>query len=167
MSVNNANTSNSPETSKWDLVITRTFDAPREMVFKAWTDPRQVQQWWGPHGFTNPRCEVDARPGGAIWIDMRAPDGMVHPMKGVFEELREPERLVFLSSALDANGNSMFEIRTTVTFSERRGKTELTLQAQVIQATPVAPQYLKGMEMGWSQSLDRLRNHVESTPKHT
>jgi|SRR5579862_1613266 len=165
MSANNARISGTPETSKWDLVITRTFDAPRELVFKAWTDPRQVQQWWGPNGFTNPRCEVDARPGGEIRIDMRAPDGMVYPMKAVFEELREPERIVFMSSALDADGNSMFDIRNTVTFSERRGKTELTLLAQVIQATSVAPQYLKGMEMGWNQSLDRLHNHVESTSK--
>ncbi len=57
-----------------DLVLTRVFDAPRERVWKAWTDPRQVAQWWGPAGFTNPRCEVDVRPGGVLRIDMRGPD---------------------------------------------------------------------------------------------
>jgi uncharacterized protein YndB with AHSA1/START domain len=161
MSANNARIS-AAGNSQWDLELTRTFDAPRELVFQAWTDPKQVQQWWGPHGFTNPRCEVDARPGGTIHIDMRAPNGIVYPMKAVFEEIDEPERLVFLSSALDEKGNSMFDIRNTVTFIERLGKTELTLRARVIHATAVAPQYLKGMEVGWNQSLDRLGKHLES-----
>jgi uncharacterized protein YndB with AHSA1/START domain len=156
MSAKNASIDPVMESSPWDLVMTRTFDAPRELVFKAWTDPKQVQQWWGPHGFTNPRCEVEARRGGAIHIDMRGPDGVVYPMKAVFEEVTEPERLVFVTSALDNTGNSMFDVRNTVTFVDRRGKTELTLQAQLIRATTVAPQYLKGMEGGWSQSLERL-----------
>jgi len=162
MSANNARTDAATASSQWDLVMTRTFDAPRELVFRAWTDPKQVQKWWGPHGFTNPRCEVDARRGGAIHIDMRAPDGVVYPMKAVFEEVTAPERLVFVTSALDAKGNSMFDVRNTVTLVDRRGKTELTLQAQVIQATAVAPQYLKGMEVGWSQSLERLEAHLRS-----
>ena len=163
MSANNARIEAVPESSPWDLVMTRTFDAPRELVFKAWTDPKQVQQWWGPHGFTNPRCEVDARRGGAIRIDMRGPNGVVYPMKAVFEEVTEPERLVFVTSALDDKGNSMFDVRNTVIFVDRRGKTELTLQARVVRATAVAPQYLKGMEVGWSQSLERLQAHVRST----
>lgn len=156
----NARSNRIPEPSEWDLVLTRTFDAPPELVFKVWTDPAHVGQWWGPKGFTNPRCEVDARPGGRIHIDMRAPDGVVYPMAAVFEEVREPERIVFVTSALDGNGNSMFDIRNTVTFRDRQGKTELTLRAQVIQTTAVAPQYLKGMEAGWNQSLDRLDDYV-------
>lgn len=160
MSTNNARTS--PTGSQWDLTITRTFDAPRALVFKAWIDPAHLQQWWGPNGFTNPRCEVDARPGGEMRIDMRGPDGAVYPMKAVFEGIHEPERLIFVTSALDANGNSMFDVRNTVTFAERRGKTEVTLKAQVVRTTAVAPQYLKGMEAGWNQSLDRLGKHMES-----
>jgi uncharacterized protein YndB with AHSA1/START domain len=144
------------ESSEWDLVMTRVFDAPRELVFKAWTDVRHLTQWWGPKGFTNPVCEVEVRAGGAIRIHMRAPDGVMHPMTGVFQEIVEPERLVFLCSALDGNGNSMFDVLSTVTFVEQRGKTFLTLQLRVISATAQAPQYLKGMEMGWMQSLDRL-----------
>jgi len=162
MSANNASIDRVTESSQWNLVMTRTFDAPRELVFKAWTDPKQVQQWWGPHGFTNPRCEVEARRGGAIHIDMRGPDGVVYPMKAVFEEVTEPERLVFISSALDHKGNSMFDVRNTVTLADRRGKTELTLEAQVIRAATVAPQYLKGMEVGWSQSLERLEAYLRS-----
>ncbi len=146
--------------SQWDLVMTRVFDAPRELVFRAWTDTRHVAQWWGPKGFTNPVCEMDARAGGALRIHMRAPDGMVYPMKGVFQEVVEPQRLVFVASALDANDNSMFDVLTTVTFAEQHEKTKLTLQLRVIKATAMAPQYLKGMEMGWTQSLDKLGDHL-------
>jgi len=64
------------------LVLTRVFDAPRELVFKVWTDPKHVARWWGPHRFTNPVCELDLRPGGAILIHMRGPDGVVYPMTG-------------------------------------------------------------------------------------
>ena len=65
------------ESAEHQLRITRVFDAPREVVFKAWTDPQLLAQWWGPKGFTNPVCELDARPGGAIRVHMRGPDGTV------------------------------------------------------------------------------------------
>jgi len=166
MSSNNARVSaaeisSAKQSSEWDLVITRVFDAPRELVFKAWTDTKHVAQWWGPKGFTNPVCELDVRAGGAIRIHMRAPNGVVYPMSGVFEEIVEPERLVFVSSALDDKGNSMFDVRSTVIFAEQRRKTALTLQLRVIKATAQAPQYLKGMEAGWTQSLDRLGDLVD------
>jgi len=154
---------NSLDASPDDLVITRVFDAPRELVWKAWTDPKLVAQWWGPKGFTNPRCEWDARPNGSIHIDMRAPDGVVYPMSGTFQEVVEPERLVFVSSALDENGNSMFDVLSTVLFADQRGKTSVTLRLRVISVTARAPQYIKGMEMGWQQSLDRLGEHLAET----
>jgi uncharacterized protein YndB with AHSA1/START domain len=143
-----------------ELVLTRVFDAPRKLVFKAWTDPKHLQQWWGPHGFTNPRCEVDVRPGGAIHIDMRGPDGTVYPMTGSYEEIDEPERIVFISSALDKDGNPLFEIRTTVTFAEQGDKTKLTVQARVVKTTPAAAPHLAGMEIGWTQTLERLAAYV-------
>ena len=139
-----------------ELVLTRVFDAPRELVFKAWTDPKQVAQWWGLHGFTNPVCDLDVRPGGAIRIHMRGPDGTVYPMTGVYNEVVEPERLVFTSAALDADGNPMFEVLTTVTFAEQGGKTKQTMRARVIKSTAEAAPYIKGMEAGWTQSLERL-----------
>jgi len=139
-----------------ELVLTRVFDAPRELVFKAWTDPKQVAQWWGPHGFTNPVCDLDVRPGGAIRIHMRGPDGTVYPMTGVYNEVVEPERLVFTSAALDADGNPMFEVLTTVTFAEQGGKTKQIMRARVIKSTAEAAPYIKGMEAGWTQSLERL-----------
>src|SRR6266568_1315682 len=89
-----AGSSGTTESAERVLVIERIFDAPPNLVFKAWTDPKQVAQWWGPKGFTNPVCEMDARPGGAFVIHMRAPDGTVYPTKGVFREIIEPERLV-------------------------------------------------------------------------
>ena len=101
MSAQNAKISAAIESSEWDLVMTRVFDAPRELVFKAWTETKHVAQWWGPKRFTNSVCEMDVRPGGAIRIHMRAPDGVVYPMTGVFQEIVAPERLVFVSSALD------------------------------------------------------------------
>jgi uncharacterized protein YndB with AHSA1/START domain len=158
MSANQARISASATTehSQWDLVITRVFDAPRELVFKTWTETKHMAQWWGPNGFTNPVCELDLRPGGLIRIHMRAPNGIVYPMTGVFEEIIVPERLVFVSSALDENGNSMFDVLNAITFAEQQGKTSLTLQARVVKATALAPQYLKGMQAGWTQSLDRL-----------
>jgi uncharacterized protein YndB with AHSA1/START domain len=154
------------EKLKHDLVITRIFDAPRALVWKAWTDPKQIEQWWGPHGFTNPLCEWDARPGGTILVHMRGPKGsafdMVMPMKGVFHEVIAPERLVFTSTALeDATGNPQLETLNTLTFIEHNGKTKLTLQAVVVKSTPAAAGALAGMEQGWSQSLEKLAAHLE------
>jgi uncharacterized protein YndB with AHSA1/START domain len=163
MSAQNARTSGPAQpaqSTEWDLVMTRVFDAPRELVFKVWTETKHLAQWWGPKGFTNPVCEMDVRTGGNIRIHMRAPDGVVYPMTGVFQEIVAPERLVFVSSALDDKGNPMFDVLSTVTFAEQRGMTTLTLQLRVIRTTAAAPQYLKGMEMGWTQSLDRLGEYL-------
>jgi uncharacterized protein YndB with AHSA1/START domain len=146
-----------------ELELTRVFDAPRELVFKMWTDPKRVAQWWGPRGFTNPVCELDVRPGGAIRIHMRGPDGTVYPMTGFYQEVVEPERIVFTSAALDADGNPMFEVLTTVTFAEQGDKTKQILLARVIKTTTQAAPYLKGMEAGWTQSLERLGESLAKT----
>jgi uncharacterized protein YndB with AHSA1/START domain len=151
--------SDSPAThpAERELVIERIFDAPRELVFRAWTDPKHMGRWWGPHGFTNPVCELDVRPGGAIRIDMTGPDGVVYPMNGVFHEIVEPERLVFTSSAFaDQDGHDQLEVRNTITFADEGGKTKLTVRAAVVRSTPEVAGALEGMEEGWSQSLDRL-----------
>src|SRR5712691_2014321 len=148
-----------------ELVLTRVFDAPRDLVFKAWTDPNCVAMWWGPHRFTNPVCELDPRPGGAILIHMRGPDGTVYPMTGVYQEIVEPERIVFTSAALDANGNPMFEVLTTLTFAEQGEKTKQILRARVIKRSPQAAPYLAGMEQGWTQSLERLSSYLASESK--
>lgn len=148
-----------------ELVLTRVFDASRELVFKVWTDPKHVARWWGPHRFTNPLCELDLRPGGAILIHMRGPDGTIYPMTGVYQEIVRPERLVFTSAALDSDGNPMFEILTTVTLAEEGGKTKQILRARVIKKTAQAAPYLAGMEAGWTQSLERLAAYVSTESK--
>jgi len=144
------------------FTITRVLDAPREVVFKAWTDVNRLQRWWGPKNFTNPVCEVDVRPGGAMRIHMRGPDGTIYPMTGVYHEIVEPERLVFTASALDSNGEPMFEQLTTVTFEAHGGKTKLTLHASFANIRPEAAPHLAGAEMGWNMSLDRLAEEASS-----
>ncbi len=105
----------------------RVFNAPRTLVFKAWTDPKQLVQWWGPKDFTNPVCEADVRSDGTMRIHMRGPDGTVYPMTGLYHEVVEPERIVFTTTPLDGEGDPLFEVLSTVTFAEQGGKTTLTL----------------------------------------
>lgn len=151
-----------PSQSPRDVTLTRVFDAPRELVFKAFTDPQLMAQWWGPKYFDNPLVELDVRPGGALLIHMRAPDGTIYPNKGIFREIVPPERIVFTSGAFeDENGLPELETLTTVTLTEQNGQTLLTLQAVVTRVTtPAAEQALAGMEEGWSQSLDKLAEQL-------
>lgn len=154
--------SSQPPLNKPEVVITRIFDAPRELVFKAWTDPKHLAQWWGPNCFTNPLCELDARPGGAILIHMRGPDGVIYPMKGIYREVVEPERLVYTNLVFeDEQGNPQLVVLTTVTFAEHDGKTKLTVLEEVIKATPEVEAALAGMEEGMNQSLDRLTEFLK------
>ena len=143
-----------------DLVLVRVLDAPRTLVFKLWTDAKHLVQWWGPHGYTAPVCEADARPGGAIRIHMRAPDGRTHAMTGVFREIVSPERLVFTSVVPDEKGNRLFETLNTVIFEDAGGKTRVTLRGRVVAAADAAAPYLAGMDKGWNQTLDRLAEHA-------
>jgi uncharacterized protein YndB with AHSA1/START domain len=138
-----------------DMTIVRVFDAPRHLVWKAWTDPQHLAQWFGPKGFTNPVCEVDARPGGTLRITMQSPDGTLYPMIAVYDEVIEQERLVRTTS-VEHDGNVSFDIRQVTTFAERDGKTELTLQAFILRSTPESADAIGGMEIGWSMSLDKL-----------
>lgn len=150
-----------PEKLERELTLTRTLAAPRELVFKAWTDPEHLARWWGPAGFTNPVCQVDLRPGGALYIVMRGPDGNDYPMKATFTEVVPPERLVFSSAAVDAAGNSQLEGVTSISFADFGGKTRLTVHTRMKGLVPEAKFMLAGMEPGWNQSLDRLTAEVE------
>jgi uncharacterized protein YndB with AHSA1/START domain len=143
-----------------EVTITRVFNAPRAVVFKAWTDPKHLVQWWGPKGFTNPVCEIEARVGGALRIHMRGPDGAIYPMKGVIRELVAPERLVFTNIAVDASGHHLLEGLTTVVFAEANGKTTLTMHTRAVAVVEMAAAYLQGMEIGWTQSIERLEAFV-------
>lgn len=143
-----------------DVVITRDFDAPRKLVFRAWTDPKHLSHWFGPKMFTIPVCEVDLRVGGRWHIVMRGPDGSEFPCGGVYEEIREPERLVFTNNAVDKDGNPVIDGQTTVIFEEQGGKTKLTLKTRGTARVAYAAEYLKGMEIGWTQSLEKLAEEL-------
>jgi uncharacterized protein YndB with AHSA1/START domain len=148
-----------------ELTLTRVIDATPELVFQAWTDPQRMAQWWGPSGFTNPVCEMDVRPGGALRIVMRAPDGVDYPMSGVFREVSEPDRLVFTAAAEDHEGNALLEWVSTISLAEHGGKTKLTVQERAVALTEVGAQMLQGMEAGLTQTLDRLEAHVMQAGK--
>jgi uncharacterized protein YndB with AHSA1/START domain len=143
-----------------DLRLEQVLDATPELVWEAWTDPVHLAEWWGPDLFVTPRCEVDARPGGAIRIDMAGPDGVTYPMTGEFRELVRPERLVLVTTPIDDGGHPLFEVLLTVTLAPEGEHTRLTLEAEVLSQGPEAPQYLAGMEVGWTQSLGKLARKV-------
>ena len=144
-----------------ELVFSRIFDAPRALMWTAWTDPAHVARWWGPNGVTNPVCALDLRPGGAIRVDMRGADGSVSSMTGVFHDIVEPERLVFTTNAFaDAEGHPQLAVLNTVTFAEHDGKTTVTLHAVIVTSSPTVAASVAGMEEGWTQSLDRLADYL-------
>src|SRR3546814_10210151 len=104
------------------VTFTRHVAAPREQVFALWTKAEHLAKWWGPAGFTNPVCELDARPGGRITIDMTAPDGTVYPMEGVVEEILPPQRLFLRCTCCgDDSGEPGLESLTTVLFTADPG----------------------------------------------
>lgn len=139
-----------------ELTITRSFAAPRALVWQAWTDPKHIARWWGPESFTNPICEVDLRVGGALKIVMRGPDGTDYPMRGVYKEIVARERLVFTNFPVDANDQPMIDGWTTVTFAERNGKTEMTLHTSAVGLVAQSRFMIMGMGAGWAQSIDKL-----------
>jgi uncharacterized protein YndB with AHSA1/START domain len=147
--------------------FTRTCAAPRTLVFRVWTEAEHLARWWGPSGFTNPRCDFAAHAGGAIHITMRGPDGSVYPMGGTVLEVTPPDRLAFTAIAYDQTGATALENLTVVTFVEDQGRTTVTVETTVLMATAIGEGFLLGMEAGWNQSLVRLETVVarlHSTP---
>jgi len=148
-----------------EFVITREYDAPRELVWLACTDSKHLAQWWGPRGFSAPVCEWDAQPGSKIYVVMRAPGGTDYPMGGKFLEVVPPERLVTMTGALDDKGNLMFEFKHTLTLVEQDGKTQLTMRSRLMKVVaPDAAKYIGGFEAGMTQSLERLTDVVAVIP---
>ena len=139
------------------LVITRIFDAPRELVFKAWTDPNHLVHWMGPRGFKSTVERSDLRAGGGYRIHMLGPEGDDHWTQGVYREIVEPERFVMAGSWADAQGNPTSpETLLTITFEEQDGKTRLTLHQAVFESATARNQH-RG---GWNSSFDRLSDYL-------
>lgn len=139
------------------LVITRVFDAPRRLVFKAWTHSEHLMHWWGPRGFTSTILANDVRPGGAYRFYMRGPESDDHWLQGVYREVVEPERLVMAGAWADANGKpTRPETLLTVTFEEHEGKTKLTLHQTVFESVTACDAHREG----WTSSLDCLAEYL-------
>jgi uncharacterized protein YndB with AHSA1/START domain len=139
------------------LVLTRVFNAPRSLVFKAWTEPERLVRWWGPRGFTSTLIVNDVRPGGVYRIHMCGPEGDDHWLQGVYREVMEPERLVMAGAWTDADGKPTSpETVLTVTFTEHDGKTRLTLRQAVFESVTARDAHRDG----WTSSLDRLAAYL-------
>jgi uncharacterized protein YndB with AHSA1/START domain len=139
-----------------ELVVTRIIDAPRSLVFKAWTEPEHVARWWGPQGFTTTSCEMDIRPGGAYRVCMRSPQGTDHWKRGVYREIAPPDRIVFTFSWEDVDGKPGHELLTTVTFAEHGTKTKLTLHQAVFETVERRDDH-RG---GWTSCLERFADYI-------
>lgn len=151
-----------------DLVLERILDAPRELVWRAWTEPEHVSKWFSPEQFTNPVVEIDLRVGGALRVVMRGPDGVDYPMTGEYLEIVEPERIVMATAAVEgADGTPQLQVDQEVTLEDLGGRTKLTLRATVRKAGPDAAASRSGMEMGWQQTLDKLTAHLREMAAST
>ncbi len=136
-----------------ELTITRTFNAPRSLVFDAWTRPEHLARWSGPEGFTNPQAEMDLRPGGKYRACLRSPDGVEHWVQGVYREIAPPERLVMTHAWEDASGQPGPASVVTVTLKELGpNRTAMTFH----QAPFASIASRDGHEGGWSSSFNQL-----------
>lgn len=177
MKKRNASTKDSRkiERAAQDLVITRVFDAPRELVWKAWTKPEHFKSWWGPKGFTTPVCKIDLRVRGGYLYCMRSPEGQDIWGTGVFREVVPPERLVMTDSFADRDGNIVpasqygmrgnypLEMLITVTFEEDEGRTKLTLKHAGIPSD----EDRVSAGTGWNESFDKLDGELAKFKEKT
>ena len=157
------------ERRQQSIVITRIFEAPRELVWKAWTDPEHVMRWWGPKDFTAPVIKIDFRVGGKYLFCMHSPDGQDYWSTGVYREITPMDRIVCTDSFSDENGNIVsatyygmsadfpLEMLVTVTFEEHEGKTKLTLEHDDL---PTGAEG-RGAQQGWNESFDKLAESLK------
>jgi uncharacterized protein YndB with AHSA1/START domain len=143
------------------IIGSRVFDAPRELVWQVWTDPKHLAQWWGPDGFSTTTSAYDARPGGVWRFVMHGPDGRDYQNRITFDEVAKPERLVYHHGGGDDVEPVQF--RTTVLFEDLGGKTKLTWSAVFPSAAErerVIKEY--GADKGLVQTLGRLAEHLKT-----
>jgi uncharacterized protein YndB with AHSA1/START domain len=161
------------KTAPFEFMIRREFKAPRARVWRAWTDPDQLLQWWGPKGFKVVSTKVDLRPGGLFHYCLESPEGQVMWGRFVYREIVPEERLVFIVSFSDENAGMSrhplhegwpLQILSTVTFSERDGKTTVTVRWVPYDATEAERRVFEdgaeSMQAGWTGTLDRLEAYL-------
>ena len=140
-----------------ELVLTRLIDAPREKVFRAWTDPELMKQWFAPLPWTISKAETDVRPGGSTLVVMRSPDGNEFPNAGVYLEVVENERLVFTDAYTSAWEPSEKPFMTAImTFEDEGGKTRYTARARHWSVADREAHEKMGFHEGWGQCADQL-----------
>jgi uncharacterized protein YndB with AHSA1/START domain len=148
-------------TAERALTITRTFDAPRALLFEVWTDPKHVRNWWGPRDYPATHIKMDVRPGGRWRHCLHGTeDGRDLWLGGVFREVVAPERLVF-TFAWEEEGERGLETLVTVTFVERDGKTLMTFRHEPFQSV----EEREGHQGGWTSTFDRLEQHLAQMSK--
>ena len=140
------------------IVMTRTFDAPRALVFKMWTEPEHVARWFGCAGSTIESFKRDLRVGGEYRIAWRKDDGSEQSLCGVYREIAPPERLVFTWVRPGAENDPDYETLVTVTFAERGGKTEMTLRHASFQSTETRNLHRDG----WTTCFDNMGHYLKS-----
>jgi uncharacterized protein YndB with AHSA1/START domain len=156
-----------------DFVISRTFDAPRELVWKAFTEPERMKEWWGPKGFTVVASKMDLRPNGTYHYGMRSPDGKMMWGKLAFREIVPPERIVFVNSFSDEAGGVTrhpmaptwpLEMLSTIQFAEQDGKTTMALRWSPLNPTDQERATFDSghdsMRMGWAGTMDQLAAYL-------
>jgi uncharacterized protein YndB with AHSA1/START domain len=159
-----------------DFVISRVFNAPREMVWRAWTEREQLMQWFGPKGFTMPHAKLDLRPGGIFHYAMRSPDGKEMWGKWTFREIVAPNKLVLVSSFSDAQGGISrhpmsaswpLETLSTTTLEEHDDKTTLTIRWSPLNATELEMKTFaeaqSGMQQGWGGTFEQLAAYLSKS----
>jgi len=143
------------------LTVSRAFNAPRDLVFKAWSAAEHLKQWFCPQGYTVPECEIDFRPGGKFDLCMRSQGGeSEHWIRGHYVEIMPHARLVIDMSVVTTEGKPLFNAHTTVGFETICGGTEMTVTQQYTLLDATAGDFTRGAEQGWLQTLDRLEKTV-------
>jgi uncharacterized protein YndB with AHSA1/START domain len=147
------------------LVVERTFDAPRDLVFKAWSEPERIAQWWGPRGWATTNYAMDFRPGGVWHYCMSRPDGMESWGRAVYQEIVVPERIVYVDSFSDARGNAVPgapEMVITLEFADVAGKTKLTSCTKFASRKDMESILDMGVVQGLTETWDRLEEYLAS-----
>jgi uncharacterized protein YndB with AHSA1/START domain len=155
-----------------EIAVSRIINAPRELVWRVWTEPELLKRWWGPKQYTSSAYKMDARLGGEYFGAMRGPDGKDIWAKGVYKEVAKPERLVMTDSFADPEGNTVrasyygmsgdgaLEMLVTLTLEDEEGKTKLTIVHSGIEGMSEAD--MSNMRQGWNESLDKLDEFLTS-----
>jgi uncharacterized protein YndB with AHSA1/START domain len=150
--------------SRKDLILTRTLQAPRELVFEVFTRAEHLKKWWAPGPFTVPSCEVDLRPGGSWRYVFRSPEGLEHRCEAQYLEVDKPRKLVMTQSVPGQDGRPLFKIQQTVLFEAKGKETEVRMEVQILEAHPGSEPYLDGMEAGTQMTFDNLVGYVKLLP---